>query len=359
MHDGLRRFIAFAASTSAAAFATGAAAAVDTWRIARIASSQDGLQQVVELEEAGGRNGQDRFAGLALTVTNRAGKSKTFVFPSDLPDAATAGRHAMAGPEFLSGGFVNGALRPDFTLPREFLPIDGGTLEFAGVDRWTFEAIPVDGHLLRRDGSITREQVQNYAGKTSPCCGPVFPYGLPGIEFTPILVVDYYNAGLDHYFISGSQPDIDALESGRTPGWKQVQDSIGGFFGALSSPEGYAGYDLVPVCRYFIPPASHFFSAFADECKAVGELYPDFVLETRAAFYVALPDSATGACPPPGGAGPLILDFQPVYRLWNRRPDTNHRFTSSPKARSEMIDKGWVPEGYGPTGVAWCGIDWE
>ena len=46
---------------------------------------------------------------------------------------------------------------------------------------------------------------------------------------------------------------------------------------------------------------------------------PAFVLESTAVMYFAIPDSVTGACP--GGT-------DPVYRVWNRRPDTNHRYTS-------------------------------
>jgi hypothetical protein len=37
-----------------------------------------------------------------------------------------------------------------------------------------------------------------------------------------LTVVEYYNAALDHYFISPLQPDIDALDSGRLPGWSRT-----------------------------------------------------------------------------------------------------------------------------------------
>jgi hypothetical protein len=109
------------------------------------------------------------------------------------------------------------------------------------------------------------------------------------------------------------------------------------------------GQIAVPVCRFYIPPFfgdSHFFSAFAEECDEVAAKFPSFVLETRAAFYVYLPDKETGDCPVP---------FRPVYRLWNQRADTNHRYIyNSLPLRIPMLQQGWVPEGRGPAGVAWC-----
>jgi len=42
-------------------------------------------------------------------------------------------------------------------------------------------------------------------------------------------------------------------------------------------------------------------------------------------MYIALPDLATGECP----AG-LVK----VYRLWNARADSKHRYTTDPAVRS-------------------------
>jgi hypothetical protein len=43
-----------------------------------------------------------------------------------------------------------------------------------------------------------------------------------------------------------------------------------------------------------------------------------------------------------------------VYRVWNQRPDTNHRYTTSPAVRQQMLGQGWVGEGYGPMQVGMC-----
>src|SRR5207244_545376 len=137
----------------------------------------------------------------------------------------------------------------------------------------------------------------NFAGRTSNCCGPFFAdpsSQLPGLDFTTTEIAPYYNEALDRYFISGSQPDIDALESGRIPGWR----STGQWFEAASTPTDYwvgpGVIRTVPVCRFYIPPGSHFFSAFADECNMIARERPEYILETMAAFHVVLPNVVTG-----------------------------------------------------------------
>src|SRR5262249_33934011 len=112
-----------------------------------------------------------------------------------------------------------------------------------------------------------------------------------------------------------------------------------------------------PVCRFFVPPASHFLSAFPDECAAVGAAHPEFTLEADAAFYAWTPNE-DGTCPQLSTAigG---FEFQPVYRLWNQRLDTNHRLTASKTERDAMVARGWVSEGYGEQGVAMCVPSWD
>jgi len=62
-------------------------------------------------------------------------------------------------------------------------------------------------------------------------------------------------------------------------------------------------------------------------------------------MFIGLPDTATGACPP---------RTSPVYRLWNGRAATNHRYTTQRAIRDVMIGAGWIQEGYGASGVAMC-----
>lgn len=43
-----------------------------------------------------------------------------------------------------------------------------------------------------------------------------------------------------------------------------------------------------------------------------------------------------------------------MFRLWNARLETNQRYTTDPSVREALIARGYVPEGYGPAGVAFC-----
>ena len=333
-----------------------------SFRVSRIGSSQDGSLQLVELEEVANRDGQSGFAYvLRLEVTYRAGITKRLDFSANLPNPRTAGQHVV---------IATPPLPRDFALPEGFLPTDGGTLALVvcdeciypnPVDTWSFDVIPTDGRLLERSGQIESGSVRTFAGETFACCaGAMDAAGRRvGVDLRGVEVFEYYNARLDHYFISGSQPDIDALDWGRNPGWTRIDS-----FPALSTRAAYyAGpdgvLDPVPVCRFYIPSGSHFFSASQDECRLVARQHPEYVLETDAAFYAVLPDLETGKCPSPIIYAGLALVFERIYRLWNARPDTNHRYTHSQFLQYEMIKQGWKPEGYGPDGVGMCVGRWE
>ncbi len=153
-------------------------------------------------------------------------------------------------------------------------------------------------------------------------------------------VVEYYAASLDHYFITAETVEIAVLDSGTIPGWARTG------LGFAAHATATAGAN--PVCRFYLPPAygdSHFYSASPAECAAVRATYPGFVYESPAVFYESLPDAITGACP-----GATI----PVYRVWDRRADTNHRYTIDRAVRDAMVARGWVAEGYGPDAVIMC-----
>jgi hypothetical protein len=155
-----------------------------------------------------------------------------------------------------------------------------------------------------------------------------------------IHAVEYYNEALDHYFISASAVEIDALDSGQFAGWART----GYGFRTYSQPTG----DASPVCRFYIPPVvgdSHFYSASSVECAQALVRFPMFDLESPNVFYLNLPDPDTGACP---------ASMVPVYRVWNNRGDSNHRYTTDTSLRDQMVAKGYIAEGYGPDNVIMC-----
>jgi hypothetical protein len=145
----------------------------------------------------------------------------------------------------------------------------------------------------------------------------------------PVEVVEYFNAALGHYFMTADPAEIEKLDTGAIPGWQRTGQS----FHALPVAD-MPSFGL-PVCRFYgLPSAgldSHFFSASVDECAAVKEKWPNqWVLETDAAF----------------GAIDDMFPFEcaPLYRLYNNRPDANHRYTTSTTIRDEMIAEGWILE---------------
>jgi Abnormal spindle-like microcephaly-assoc'd, ASPM-SPD-2-Hydin len=146
-------------------------------------------------------------------------------------------------------------------------------------------------------------------------------------------VIEYYNATLDHYFVTALAQEIQLLDNGVVAGWKRTGYSFRAYFAAN---DGFA-----PVCRFYIPPGygdSHFYSASPAECADALVKFPSFIQESANVFYIGLPDAAAGTC----AAG-----TSPVYRVWNGRPDTNHRYAASTAVIDQMRALGWIVEGYG------------
>jgi hypothetical protein len=218
----------------------------------------------------------------------------------------------------------------------------------AGTNPWSTVAkphTPRSGHTatLLADGNVLVVGML-VTGRTLVGDAEVFRYSGNTTSPTPAVapVIEYYDAALDHYFITASAVEIEALDAGRVAGWART----GRGFQAWTARD--ARPDLLDVCRLYIPPAdgdSHFYSASAAECAAAQAQHPEFILETPSAFMATLPQPQSGACP---------TGLAPVYRLWNARADSNHRFTTSSAVRSEMLARGYVAEGHGPDGVVMC-----
>lgn len=166
-------------------------------------------------------------------------------------------------------------------------------------------------------------------------------YSLTGYggAVVPLDVIEYYNAALDHYFITWIAAEQASLDAGNTPTrWTRTGFS----FHAYGAPQGASS----PVCRYYLPPEfgdSHFFGRGTAECNATGTAHPAFVLEDPQFMHMVLP--AAGTCP----AGTT-----PVYRAFSNRPDANHRYMTDRAVRDSMVAKGWLAEGDGADLVVMC-----
>jgi len=155
---------------AAALFSLPAHASFHTYVIDELYSSADGTVQYIVLHESLGMNGENLLGGHTLTATH-GGQTKSFTFPQDLPGGMCDYYSCMGSPTagtrvlIATDGFTAlGLVTPDYVVPNGFLPIDGGTINYAGVDAVTFPALPTDGlNAFYRDGTTRRNLAINFA----------------------------------------------------------------------------------------------------------------------------------------------------------------------------------------------------
>lgn len=303
-------------------------AAFHLFRIEQIYTNADGSVQFVVLKECCNTNGENFWDGQLLRSTT-GGVTKTFQFPADLPSGSTANRRVLvATPGFAALGIVT----PDFIMPASFVPVGGGSLNYAGVSQVSFGPLPTDGtNAILSSGAVVPNVATNFAGQSASAPATTAP--------PTALAVEFYNASLDHYFITHIAAEMSDLDTGVHPGWTRTQQS---FLVFASS-----GAQTSPVCRFYIPPEkgnSHFYGRGVQECTATGQSNPTFINEDAQFFHVILP--VAGECP----AATI-----PVYRVFSNRPDANHRYMISRDIRDAMVAQlHWLAEGDGPDLVVMC-----
>ncbi|HEY8242583.1 MAG TPA: c-type cytochrome [Casimicrobiaceae bacterium] len=149
----------------------------------------------------------------------------------------------------------------------------------------------------------------------------------------PVPVVEYFNAGFGHYFMTAQTDEITGLDGGAFGG---AFVRTGRQFKAWATPET----GTVQVCRFFTTPgtfgakSSHFYTANPVECDGL-KLNPNWIYE-KIAFFIAIPTA--GACP----AGTV-----PIFRMYNdgQTGAPNHRFTTDFALYQQFTTTlGWLPE---------------
>jgi len=154
-----------------------------------------------------------------------------------------------------------------------------------------------------------------------------------------VQVVEYYNAGLDHYFITWAPDEIGKLDDGSViKGWARTGRAWRTYKAAQAGTS--------PVCRFYIPPLlgdSHFFGRGTVECNATAQKNPSFTLESADFMEMFLP--AQGVCP---------ANTRQVYRVFSNRADANHRYLTDKATRDRMVALGWLVEGDGLDQVVMC-----
>ncbi len=155
----------------------------------------------------------------------------------------------------------------------------------------------------------------------------------------PVSVVEYYNAALDHYFITWVGSEIALLDAGTTiRGWTRTGRTIKAYPAALAGTSA--------VCRIYIPPGKgdgHYFGRDQKECDGTMAKNPGFVLESSTFLYLH-----------PASAGTCAAGTIPVYRVYSNRADANHRYTTDRAVRDQMVARGWLAEGDGADTVVMC-----
>jgi hypothetical protein len=358
----------------------------------------DGTVADIALNDTIERNGRRWGAqGIALTVVDvpsdrtalDTGFRKTPEHVADILAVAHYLRQRAAVPVWLWGlshgnvSVVQVATSPSLDVPLGLVLGNPRTIGPAGLYETDLASIRQPTLLINAVGDMcattpeliagvipalvnapVKEHVPMVGGVTTQGdpCEDVGPHGLEGLDTilvgviggwisqynaliggtaSPVaLAVEFYHAAFDHYFISSSLPDIIALGTGRLTGWKPTLEDLPVVIAHKA--------DTQPVCRFYIPPAfgdSHFYSASVAECMETAAKFPQLELESPNVFEIGLPDPATGTCP----AGTAA-----VYRIWNGRADSNHRYTLRTSIRDQMVALGGVVEGYGTPPVAMC-----
>lgn len=156
-----------------------------------------------------------------------------------------------------------------------------------------------------------------------------------------VQVIEFYSPARDHYFMTADAGEIARLDSGATAGWQRTGES----FTAYRAGRSAFGS---PVCRFFGRPEygldSHFYSSSPAECADVQAKWPaQWQLESANVFefvYLYSCEDVPGA--------------RYLYRVYNGRPDANHRYVTSTALRDAMVAQGWIAEGLGPAAITGC-----
>jgi hypothetical protein len=132
------------------------------WKLNELFSNASGTIQYVELTSS--FSGEQFIADHTLTSTVN-NVARVYTFPSNLPGDSARKTMLIATEGFAALNLVT----PDYVVPNGFFGVDGGTVDFAGVDIWQHPPLPTDGRssLDRPSGGIRLASPFNFAGATA------------------------------------------------------------------------------------------------------------------------------------------------------------------------------------------------
>ncbi len=174
----------------------------------------------------------------------------------------------------------------------------------------------------------------------SPTPAPPPPGPVQGPPPSDSIVIEYYIASLDHYFITGAASEQSVVDSGAVGPWVRTGTTFR-TGGPTQVCRFYGNTGVNPATGAIYGPNSHFFTANEGECQGlVGAFAPN-----QASWKFESRDFATSL--PTGGQ--CAAGMVPVYRAYNngfaRGIASNHRITPNRNSIAEVVAKGWTDEG--------------
>ncbi len=306
-----------------------------------------------------------RVPGLAGVVAVAAGYVHSLALKSDgsvwawggnsygeLGDGTTTNRFSPVQVPGLTGvavvaGYL--AIKPDGSVWAWGANYDGRIGDGTTMNRFSpvqvpgltgVAAVAGSNHSLavKSDGSVwawgANDNGQLGDGTTMGRLSPVVVANL-NLVVTP-QVIEFYNASLDHYFITADSSEAAAIDNGSAgPGWSRTGNT-------------FKSGGSTTVCRFYGSlspgPNSHFYTADPGECAYLKQLQASTpATQKRWNFesldFVSTP-TTNGTCP---------TGTAPAYRAYNngfgRGIDSNHRIASNLAAIQEVVTRGWSNEG--------------
>jgi hypothetical protein len=179
----MKRWLGSLIATSLFVAASSALADFHLFRIDQLYSNADGTVQFVVITEAFGFNGENLWNGHTLTSAH-GGDTATLVFNKNLPSSTTAGRHVLVATQ---GFAALGLVTPDYVVANGFLHVDGGTLNYAGVDQVTYASLPTNGAMaIDRTGAPVQNKATNFAGQSAAVTVAATSFSpVPGVWYDP------------------------------------------------------------------------------------------------------------------------------------------------------------------------------
>jgi hypothetical protein len=170
----VRHLFRYLLAPALALWAASAVAEFHTFQIEEIFSNADGTVQYVVMHESEGMSEENFWMGNAFTSTH-LGTTQTYIFRNDLPGVmcgyygcgggGTANKRVLIATQ----GFADlHMITPDFVMPNGFIPIGGGTLNYADVDFVTYGPLPTDGRTaLNRNNAMIPNVATNFSGASA------------------------------------------------------------------------------------------------------------------------------------------------------------------------------------------------